>query len=320
MSPRTIVFSWLAALLVVVVTPIAAAQDNPADEAVRRDQLEIARAALDAHDHPRAIAALEAVTRIRPSPSVAGHLMLEYEAVGRRADALAQAELCYQGAMHDTGIPERDTILTACTEARARLTRQVGRVVLEVPMPPLEGLRVTVAGREVRSALWGLPYPVDPGRVVIEASLPGRAARRWQHTIAAGQIIHVPIAFGGGSAASRGPGPVPFVLIGLGAVVALGSIPFWVLRGGALSAWQATCPESTVDGRYGCTDLDAANRHLGALDTYTGLGIAAVSLGAGLLTVGIAAAAAGTRRAEPRVSASAVVLPGGGLLTAGLRF
>src|SRR5262249_16194982 len=81
---------------------------------------------------------------------------------------------------------------------------------------------------------------------------PGRRAFRRQYTLSAGQLLEVPVVLEiaaappvGTPQRERGPDVRPgpsaggFVLPGLGAALGLGSVPFWVRRGGRLSAGPA---------------------------------------------------------------------------------
>jgi hypothetical protein len=64
------------------------------------------------------------------------------------------------------------------------------------------GLSLDVAGVPLGEATWGTPFPVDPGRVTVRASAPGRVA--WQSTVdASGEgaivVVDVPALEAGGA-------------------------------------------------------------------------------------------------------------------------
>jgi hypothetical protein len=48
---------------------------------------------------------------------------------------------------------------------------------------PLDGLKITRGGEEIFPAAWGRPIPIDPGKIVVEATAPGKKPWKKQLTI-----------------------------------------------------------------------------------------------------------------------------------------
>src|SRR5206468_3155982 len=91
----------------------------------------------------------------------------------------------------DVAVQSRPVILARCHALRVTLRRRVAQVTVRVSEPRLPGLRVRVAGMELRESLYNVPYLVAPGRVSVEAWAPGRAPFRTDAAVEAGGATEV---------------------------------------------------------------------------------------------------------------------------------
>jgi hypothetical protein len=285
----------LAISMLALVHASNAWAQTPAEVAARRGLLEQAEAASRAGDHTQALELGERAGRISMSPSLRLFLANEERTVGRAADALGNAELCAQTAERDTTLRNRTQLISQCRALIAELTPRVGRVTLRVAPPAPQGLQITLGGQPMSDAFWGVPFTVNPGHVVVEATAPGHVAFRTEVDVAAAATVEVPVqladapvassppptsssgpavATASGSPApvlvpppsqpapSGGAGPLPWIVVGLG-VAGLGvGIASVALRGAALDSLSAACPDRTVCLREqpNVDDYNAARR------------------------------------------------------------
>jgi hypothetical protein len=180
----------LTALVLLAGTRGAHAQSEQ-EIAARRLLLEQAQAARSAGDHGRALDAALRAGRIQMTPSVRLFIAEEQQQVGQLAAALGTAELCVRETERDTTVRNRAAILNSCRAIATQLRPRVGLVTVRVPSPAPPGLRVTVGGNVLNEALYGVPYVVDPGTVVIEATAADRTPFRQEVSVAAGQTLDV---------------------------------------------------------------------------------------------------------------------------------
>ncbi len=140
--------------------------------AARRALVERAQDAATAGRHAVAVALAEEAGRIELTPSLRAFLSRELGNVSRFASALEQAELCLREAQQDATVARREVLITEC---RRLLTLNQSRVVLVtvvVPSNPAPGIVVRVGSRVIVQSEFGLPLPIDPGELLVEATAP----------------------------------------------------------------------------------------------------------------------------------------------------
>lgn len=173
----------LSALAVATAAQTAHAQ-TAAEIAARRELLNQAQTAARARDHARAAELAERAVRIQASVSVRRFLADELNAAGRIAPALGAAEQCLADARRENNrrnlVHER-----ACQGIVTQLTPRVGRLTVVVPTPTPNGLRLRIAGEEINSAFYGVPYVVTPGPVLVEAEATDHTSFRREIVVAA---------------------------------------------------------------------------------------------------------------------------------------
>lgn len=189
---RRLLFVSPGALAVALFAAEGLAQRGP-EEIVRRDLLAQAQQARVAEDHARAVELAQRAAAIRATPSVQYFLAREHEALGHALASLAEASACARGAEADPTVPNRLVLLRACRAIVVRTEVTIGRVTVRVASPP-EGVSVRIAGDALAPALFGLPYPVPPGAVRVEASAPGFDAWQREVAVAAGASVDVDVS------------------------------------------------------------------------------------------------------------------------------
>jgi hypothetical protein len=292
--------------LLLWVTPARAQGD--AAIAARRDLLVQAQVAHDAGDHARALDLATRAGQIQMTPSVRMFIAQEQAAIGHLADALGGADLCVREAERDATLRNRDAIIAQCRGLIASLQPRVARVVVRVPSPPPDGLRVTVAGGTLNEAFYGVPYVVTPGTVRVEATAPGQAAFARDVAVSVGGVAEVSVALAPGSGAAQRPPSLvgPIVLITVGGASLAASIAFFVLRGNALAGLDAFCSPADAMGVRNCDATDAARDTFAAASTHNALAFTTLAVGGAAVAGGVAWLVAATRpRGESRGGSSA---------------
>lgn len=186
---------WIGMAALAVAAPAQAqpaAGGNDREELARAELIAQAEAASDQGDHTRALDLATRALAVRATPSLRLLLATEHNALGHVIDAYELSTRCAREAQADPATRNRAQVIEACTALSRTLDARIGRVTLRVTSPPA-GMRVRVAGGEVSQALWGVPYTVGPGRVLVEASADGREPFRQEVTVAAGQVVPVAI-------------------------------------------------------------------------------------------------------------------------------
>lgn len=322
---RTSLFVPVIALTVAWPASLLAQPQPPAnqrEEAARSELIAQAEQATDAGDHTRALDLLSRAAVIRVTPSLRLRLSQEHNALGHTIDAYELATRCAQEALADPTARNRDQVIAQCSALANELRTRVGRVTLQVPSPP-PGLRVRVSGGEVSPALWGIPYTVTPGLVVVEATAEWHQPFRQEVSIAAGQNLDVRVAMvpaarspsgGPTTAPASGSSLVGPIALASGGVVALGLAGvFFALRNGTVADRDAQC--SAAGCQPTSLDLDATARTQNTLtNVFLAVGGAAI-VGAGVwFFVG---RASGSRPARTAVTGSLVPVQGGAMFGVG---
>lgn len=186
---------WIGMAALAVAAPAQAQPvtgGNDREELARAELIAQAEAASDQGDHTRALDLATRALAVRATPSLRLLLATEHNALGHVIDAYELSTRCAREAQADPATRNRAQVIDACTTLSRTLDARIGRVTLRVTAPPA-GMRVRVAGGEVSPALWGVPYTVSPGNVLIEASAEGREPFRREVTVTAGQVVPVEV-------------------------------------------------------------------------------------------------------------------------------
>lgn len=256
------------------------------EELARRQLLIDADAARNSGDHARALDRAQRAGQIRMTPSVRLLIAQESEALLAQPGhdenvlvALTAAESCVAEATSSLTLDRRDDILRGCRNVAERMRPRIARVQVGVPAPSPADVRVRVNGVEVPRALWGVDYPVLPGNVVVEASVPDGRTFRESHVTPAGSSWGVTVEFPAAAPPPPPPPPerhvevtpppaprplpppprrsvMPWVVVGAGAAVALSSAIFFGLQQSAQSDRERLCPND-ASGGGACPSTDA---------------------------------------------------------------
>lgn len=266
----------LLALVFLIAGP-ARAQDA-AREVARRDLVDRAQAARDAGRHDEALELARRAGALRMTPSLRLFLAQQEEATGQLVAALADARQCARDAEVDASLAEREEVIATCRTLSAEIAPRLASVVVEVASP--DGVSVEVAGAQVDPALYGVPMPVAPGHVVVEARTRDGQRFRRDLDLAAGATGSVAVELVAGPAGEAGVagggGPDPGLLgvgvavgvLGLGGLATAGGL--FALREDAVAARDAAC-----DGG-GCDPI-AEDHHARAEDLNSGTNAALVT-------------------------------------------
>lgn len=173
-------------LAAALALPSLASAQTGQDELVRQRLLDEAETAYSRGDHTAALDAARRAAEIRATPSVLLMIAEEHNALGHPLDALGAVERCLRELRTHSHVAHRRRLLAAAMTLRNSLRARVGTVTLTLPQPTPAGLRVRIQGGEVVPALWGLPYPVTPGTITVEASTDTTTFRR-EVVVSAGQ-------------------------------------------------------------------------------------------------------------------------------------
>ncbi|MBI5513117.1 MAG: hypothetical protein HY909_05070 [Deltaproteobacteria bacterium] len=305
--------------------PATPSVDREREEAIRAELISQAEQASDGGDHTRAVDLASRAGAIRMTPSLRLLLAQEHNALGHTIDAYEFATRCVREAQADPNTRNRERVVEACNALVEDLRNRVGRVTIQVSNPP-PGLQVRVAGGEVSQALWGIPYTVTPGTVVVEATAEWYNPFRREVTVAAGENVDVGVTLvrgpgrppppGGGSGGGGGgirPYIGPIAVGGAGVLSLVLSGVFFGLRNNAVSNRDEAC---SADGCFPrALDFDARARTFNTLTNVTlGLGAAAV-VGAGVWF--FLSRPRGQERARATLTGSVVPTDGGLLLGLG---
>ncbi|MEI8255495.1 MAG: hypothetical protein WCJ30_07455, partial [Deltaproteobacteria bacterium] len=247
-----------------VSMPRVAGAQSPGANATRRALIDQAGAAREAGDHARAIDLAQRAAEIRMSVSLRMFLAEEQSAVGQITAAMDNAETCTREVRTEPNVTDRGGVGARCRALLEAATRRVAHVVVRVP-GSAQGVQVHVAGDAIPTALWNVPYVVNPGSAVVEASGPGGMTFNRSLQIGEGETQTVDVVLVAAVSASSPPparasaapatvrasggGPnAPgspigsYVVMGVGGATLIASVALWVLRAQALEgcAWDAS--------------------------------------------------------------------------------
>jgi hypothetical protein len=240
----------------------AAAQTDPGVmAATRRDLIREAQEARASGDHTRALDLATRAGQLGMTASLRRFVAEEQSAEGQLGPALGSAELCAREAERDPS-PTRVEHIAACQALAASLRPRVARLTVETPQIP--GLTVRVAETDLPAAVWGVPYIVTPGTVLVTAMAPGYRPFRAELDVGPGGartvrvvLDEAPRALEAPTGTSPAPGgeigraprsgalnPGPIALVAVGGVSFIAAGVFYVMRGSALNDRDALCDAS----------------------------------------------------------------------------
>ena len=298
----------IAFLIVSCAAPPVFAQ-SAADLDARRQLLEQAVQARSSGEHQRAIDLFRRAGEIQNSASIYGNISHEYEALHEYAEALGSAQECASVAQREPPSRPRDAVLRQCTASAESLRSRVGRVSVQLATPPA-GTQVRMGNRAIPQAVWGVPYAVNPGSVVIEVTAPGMEPYRREVTVHAGSTQSVEIALTAAAPAAtasrdntppviratapaattsasvpaesnaRGRSPLGLVVAGVGVVAAVAGGALWLVAGSQYGALQTAC----VTGAMPCETLESANRTRASIEMLDTIGLI-TAIGGGVIAI-----------------------------------
>jgi hypothetical protein len=303
--------AWLAALLVAASTPAAAQPPTEGSgqevlaESLFREAKELATQGDYAHACPK----FAESHRLDPQLGTLLHLATCHEQQGLTASAWAEY-LAAADLAASRGEGQREAL---ARERASALEPKLARLVVEVGQ---SGVTVTIDDRDIQSAAFGTPLPVDPGEHVVAAAL-GEA--RWSESVRiAGGPGTITVRVPPFESTPSGEGWHPQLVAGvaIGAVGVAGLLVMAIFGGVAIE--RADAAETWCKGRFcepeGLDLYDQASTY--ATVSTVGLIVGIAGIGAGLI-VGLTAPWPG---GEASAWVAPVPLERGGMLAAGARW
>ncbi|MBK6528242.1 MAG: hypothetical protein IPN17_32375 [Deltaproteobacteria bacterium] len=152
------------------------AQTPSPDAAVRRQFIERAIVARDAGDHRVALELFTQAAQIQMRPGLRMSIAQEQQALGLGRDACESATQCMTDVQADLASPESGRVTQGCAGLVASACVPFGRVRVVTATPVPTGLRVEVQGRPVDVASGTATVFVEPGDVLVRATVGAREA------------------------------------------------------------------------------------------------------------------------------------------------
>jgi hypothetical protein len=282
------------AILVATGPARANAQASAADSALAESLFDEGVALMARGDFDHACPKLAESQRLDPGGGTLLNLARCYEAQKKTASAWAT----YRAALGVARNDAREDRIRYAEEHLAALEPLLPRLVVRIAQPA-PALELRVDGTRVGSAAWGTPQPVDPGRHVVRATAPGRAAFTAETEIREGEtsVVDVPPlarAIGAGGPEEDGPhasrdravrGRTHRVVGASLTVAGAGGMVTGAVLG-ILALGQSARADRLCPGNAPCTDaggLDASDR---AQTFATGATVSLVA-GAALIAAGV---------------------------------
>jgi hypothetical protein len=340
---RTLASSALLAVLLVAIVGLPAgarAQDTTQRKAAAETLFFEGTKLLHEQNYEAACRRFEQSQALDPGVGTLLYLGECYDRQGKTASAWATYREA-ESAANAAGQAER---MQVAAERASRLEPRLARLVVQVAAEnPRDGFELAINGKRIDAAVFGVAFPVDPGRYQIVARAPGRTP--WSSTIevqptqqAVAQVPVLEVARGvlalpeaepyGSSAAQTGAGGVAeasgalsprqraAVVVGVGGATALAA---GLVMGLVAKNKDEEAQRDCVGER--CSTTDAAALNESARSWATGANVAFVVGGLALAAGGVlyfwpAKKSAPTARGLP-LDISAQLGPRGGLLTLG---
>jgi hypothetical protein len=319
-----------AAAAVSLLASLASAPARADDPATAQALFTDAKKLMAAGKYSDACPKLEESDHASPAIGTKFNLADCYEHTGRTASAWA-GFLSVAAAAKNANQGAREK---AARDRAKALEPKLSRISIVV-QTPVDGLEVKRDEESIGSAQWGEALPVDPGEHTLSAKATGK--RPWKTIVdvatgpstvkviiptldddpnppaaaaaastggASTPASSSPASQPGGSSAS----PVGWVLLGVGAVAAIGGGVFWVLRSSDASQLQADCGPSGNDCNKPGDAADISNGK-----TYDVIAITLFAVGgAAILGGGALLLAGGGHHSAATASLVPVAEPGGG--------
>jgi hypothetical protein len=133
------------------------------------------RKAFEAGQFEEALNAFNASLKLLPSPNTRLYIGRCYRALGKTASAYTELKLAAheaQDRLTASGEKRYGVTRDTANDEAAELETKVPRLVVAVPSNPPSGLALTINGKKLPEAAWGVAAETDPGTVVVEASGP----------------------------------------------------------------------------------------------------------------------------------------------------
>ncbi|NUP09533.1 MAG: hypothetical protein HOW73_26105 [Polyangiaceae bacterium] len=196
----------IAAVLVLMVPAVAAAQADPQKAALAQTLFEEADKAMNAKNYAEACPKLEKVVELIPEGIGAKETLADcYEGAGRLASAFG-ALVAVEGASVRAGQADR---AQKARDRMAALKPRVATLTIELgdSAKGVTGLALKRDGADVSSAEIGLPVKVDKGEHVIVATAAGKPGFEKRITVADGekQTVKIELTGEGGTTPDTGP-------------------------------------------------------------------------------------------------------------------
>ena len=165
---------------------------SPADSVARQKLIDDATAAHKAGDHARALELGQKAGALQMTPAVRYFIAQEQEETGALVEAFAGAQRCAREASLDPSVApaQRELLVSRCQDMQTRLRARVAHIVVRANQVP-QGLTVKLSGQTLNRAAIGIPYLVQPGRILVEALAPGFHPYQLDITVSEGQTINV---------------------------------------------------------------------------------------------------------------------------------
>ncbi|HEY3235295.1 MAG TPA: hypothetical protein VGJ84_11270 [Polyangiaceae bacterium] len=154
---------------------------TPSDTAAQaRELFDQGRALMDQKDYATACAKLEESQRLDPGGGTLLNLALCHELLGKTATAWAEFHEGLRIAVRD-GRGDRQEL---AEQHLKTVGPKLSRLSVVVPKSArAAGLVIRRNGVAIGEAVWGEPFPVDPGEQVLEISAPGKISVRRAATV-----------------------------------------------------------------------------------------------------------------------------------------
>jgi hypothetical protein len=218
--------------------------------------------ARDDGDHTRALEDARAAAAIRKSSSLMFFTAEELVSLKRRGEAFAAVEECLELAQSEPPSENHDKVLVGCRALRQELRPAVALVKLIAPQPAPADLRVMLQGGPPR-AVPNERFPVEPGRLRVEARAEGFAPFEWTGDVRAGSDVDVPLTLAPArSETVQRSNIAPFVVLGSGVAALLAAGAIRLVANGrydelVTQCREGLCPADKLDRRSSIETLDA---------------------------------------------------------------
>lgn len=173
-------------LLPLMTVPRAAHAAEAGETVARRQLIDAAEKAHKAGFHDVALEYVLRAHAIHSSPTSFLFIAEEQMELGQPIDAYANAQQCLREIELDLKAHLRDAAQARCQALVGKLHAQIGELVLNIPAPP-PGTTLRLNGKLVKVEVAGVPFPVAPGSITVEAGAPGYDPFKTDVTVSAGE-------------------------------------------------------------------------------------------------------------------------------------